>query len=303
MAAKDLKGALKGMRNTPVTTDARQNFGGLLRDDLEKQAERLPVEMIAIDKLHDNPYQNLARTTTDEAVQDEKLEELAESIRSNGFYGALLARTTPDGYQLAYGHRRREAARRAGLGTLPVKVLPLEDDKMARIMASENFSREDLSPLGEANVVGHLYQALNMSVREIATSIGKNRGWVQNRLDLFHAPQDLKQMVEDRTDSMTFVNTLAAVEDPVARETLAKEVVSKNLTREQLKQRLPWKIKSDIPNVIREKDNNQVGVVLSEIKVRVETLEQALQQKGMSLNPKEIEEIVAIIDRLEKLKN
>ncbi len=314
MPGKDFKNILKGHRAEPAGPESGTwAFDGLLRDKLEQQAERLPVEMIALDRLQDNAYQHLARTEGDPAVQGEKLEELAESIRANGFYGALLARMTAKGYQLAYGHRRREAARLAGLTELPVKVMELSDEQMARIMASENFSREDLSPLGEANVVGHLYDILNMSVRDVAQTVGKSKGWVQIRLELYRAPQYLKEMVQVRPDSMSFVASLMAVEDPELRQQLSGEVTSKGLTRDQLRSRIepkkPPKIVKESTTVLTpkhsEKGNeltNDFIQALEQIAQTLGTAEEIFKKRHKPLNLQEQSLLMDMMERIKRLK-
>ncbi len=322
MAAKNnFRGALKGLREEPSQQPGEAwEYGGLLRKKLEDQAEQLPLEMVLVSELHDNPYQALARTAHDQAMQEEKIAELADSISGNGFYGALLARPRPGGgYELAYGHRRREAARRAGLSNLPVKIMPLDDAQMARVMASENFSREDLSPLGEANVIGFLHHDLKMSVRDIANSVGKSKGWVQNRLDLFRAPQYLKDMVEARPDSMTFVASLMSVEDPVLRETLSHDVADKGITKEQLRRRIESGLRpisqnyrEDATGVLpkytsaEEGDASSPGKrmnrALAELDAALDGVEQVAKERGIPLNRQEMSRLTSIIDRLKRLK-
>lgn len=248
--AKDLRKAREQLlkEKGPVTvrsTDERDDMlssalGQLtnpVRAELEREVSDLPVDEIALNKLLDNPYQHLARAELDE----EGLEELAGSIRQNGFFGALVARRkkgSPGQYELAYGHRRREAARRAGLTAVPVKIVDLSDQKMARIMASENFSRQDLTPLGEANVVGLLYTEQNLKIEEVAEIVGKKYNWVQSRLALFEAPPDIKAMAEQKPDTLRLVPMLAQIKDKVQREGLVREILEKGLTRQQLQKRL-----------------------------------------------------------------
>lgn len=312
MAAKNLKSALSGMRGgmVPATpTAAPRAFGDRFREELEQESAALPIQTIALSDLYDNPFQYLARSATDESLQEEKIEELAESIRTNGFYGALLARARKEGgYELAYGHRRRGAARQAGLEAVPVKVMQLDNAQMARIMASENFSREDLTPLGEANVVGHLYTTLNMTVKDISAAIGRSRGWVQNRLDLYEAPSDLKQMVEARPDSMSFVNMLSTVTDPVTRETLAHQVISEQLTREQLKRRMPHTSAppavSSLRTAKREIINNVTPLdpAIDKVEEAIKELESQVKKRGKVLILSEITRMQELIRRLEKLR-
>lgn len=240
MPRKDFKNAIGGQRAVAPNTANPRRLGvageekpDAIREELERAAAQLPVRDIAIGQLLDNPFQHLARPELDEAA----LEELANSIRQNGFYGALLARRkrgTSDRYELAYGHRRREAAKRADLHELPVKIIELDDAQMARIMASENFSREDLTPMGEANVVGYLSTMQNMTIDAIAEVIGKGKGWIQPRLALYEGPDDVKAMVEQKRETFSHSRLLIKVKDTAQRANLIREVLQNNLTFEQL---------------------------------------------------------------------
>ncbi|NWJ97787.1 MAG: ParB/RepB/Spo0J family partition protein [Chloroflexi bacterium] len=247
MSGKDLRSAFTKNR---ITTNSEAGVLGvvgiseILREELERSAEAIRVQDIPIENLGDNPFQYLARTSADPSLKQEVIEELAASIRQNGFYGALLARLTLRSnsqvptYELAYGHRRRMAAQLAGLKTLPVKVMELTDSKMARIMASENFSREDLTPIGEANVVGMLYTLQNLSADKIAEVVGKTRRWVQIRVELYEAAQDIKDMTERKPDTLTYVPILKQVKDPDQRKELIEAILDDQLTREQLRNKV-----------------------------------------------------------------
>lgn len=271
MPPKNFKNALTGQRAGNTTAGTGVGRLGVVGDapspvveELERANEQVPIQELAIGLLHDNPFQHLARPT----LNEEALEELAASIRQNGFYGALLARRKRgklNEYELAYGHRRREAARRAGLTVLPVKVIELSDTQMARVMASENFSRENLSPLGEANVVGYLSTMQNLSIEEIAEVVGKKRGWVQPRLQLYEAPDDLKAMVEQKPETMTHLRLLKPIKEAGDRAQLVRQVLDNDLTFDQLKTLIETRQNSAIDTnftissdaVTSEKSNNQ----------------------------------------------
>ncbi len=241
MPTKDFKSGFKAnsLKGRKITgEDSTVPFGANpVREELERQAEELPIAEIAITRLFDNPYQYLARPQLDET----NLEELASSISQNGFFGALLARrkkNSTDQYELAYGHRRKEAARRAGLLTLPVKIVDLTDTQMVRIMASENFSRQNLDPLGEANVIGLLESNQNLSARQISEIVGQGRSWVERRLALYRAPQDLKEMVAQKPETFSLVDVLISITDNKLRHELTEEVLTNNLSRRQVQERL-----------------------------------------------------------------
>jgi ParB family chromosome partitioning protein len=254
MPPKDFKNAMNKLTSREVVLrgdkGAERPFGEGLREELERVAQNTPVGEIPLERLSDNPFQHLARPSLDE----EALEELADSIRQNGFYGALLARRKRgllEEYELAYGHRRKEAARRAGLATLPVKVLDLSDSQMARIMASENFSREDLTPIGEANIIGHLYNRQNLPVTDISRTVGKGAGWVNLRLGLYTAPEEIKRMVEQKPETLGHIRLLLQVKDPEERKGYIAEILAGRLTRDKLDKQLKAGEKSGKPGRAR----------------------------------------------------
>lgn len=208
---------------------------------LEKEAQRLPSEEIPIELLDDNPYQHLARTE----LNAEQLEELSESIKQNGFYSTLMARIKPSDtkrYELAFGHRRREAAKLSGLTTLPVVIKKLSDEEMFNAMASENLIREDLTAIGEANIIGELYTKNNYSVEQIAKTLNKKRGWVEPRLRLFQATKDIKELVTKRPNTLSLVPTLVKVADLAERTKLINALLDESITS------------SDVENYVKSKN-------------------------------------------------
>ncbi len=307
MPPKDFSKSLKSRRIVEAGESGQETSLGVLGSsamvaELERTSATLPVREIEIERLLDNPYQYLSRPT----INEEALDELASSIRENGFYGALVARYKSDArgyYELAYGHRRREAARRAGLTTLPVKILDLTDKKMAQLMASENFSRENLSPMGEANVVGLLASTQNLSVREIAEAVGKSAKWVDLRRSLYEAPQDLKQMVEARPDTLTHLQILSQLPTIELRAPLIEAILKNELNRNQLQGQVlrlkssptPEKIVKEVTNLPQRKnseknhntalDNRHMEEALAQLIVTVGEVEKAAAALDYNLLP------------------
>jgi len=334
MATKDFRSNLKSLRGStaenerkPLGVFGESQPNNPFREELERQVEELPISEISLNQLKDNPYQQLARPVVDQPA----LEELANSIRLNGFYGALLARPkydTPGLYELAYGHRRRDAAIQAGLTRLPVKVLDLSDVQMARVMASENFSREDLTPLGEAGVIGHLYNSQNMTLEDIAEVIGKKRGWVQLRLALYEAPADIKTLVEQKPDTLSLIPLLTQFKKPEERIGFIQKILAGKLNRVGLQRQLEHtKRNESLDNVtdftsrqpltasdenhkdilingqLVEKDNapTETLTALKHLSMEIEYLEKVAGKSGKNLSEGEKERLVGLIERLQRL--
>ncbi|HLZ63640.1 MAG TPA: ParB/RepB/Spo0J family partition protein, partial [Ktedonosporobacter sp.] len=192
----------------------------------ELSAEEQP-KRLAINLLQDNPYQPRA------SMEDESLQQLAETMKSQGFQGVLVARPHPHqagAYQLTAGHRRREAARLAGLTELPVMLHELSELEMATLAATENIQREDLSPLEEGRLFQVMRDVLGQQITEIANAIKKDRGYIRNRLRLASAPEDIQAFIVNKADSLSTVTYLLEIEDPAERAPIIEQLSQKILT-------------------------------------------------------------------------
>ncbi len=134
------------MKRARVDLDSTKLMGTDLLDRVlsTEGLVEVPVTEVPVSRCVPNPYQT--RQHFDEA----KLEELANVMRNQGFFGHLVARQIDDRYQIAYGERRLRAAKRAGLTTLSLAIRDLTDEQMAELAIIENIQRENLTPLEEA---------------------------------------------------------------------------------------------------------------------------------------------------------
>jgi len=170
-------------------------------------------------------------------MDEESLQQLTDTIVSQGFQGVLVARAHPQQagmYQLTAGHRRREAARRAGLKTLPIIVHAWSDQEMATLAATENIQREDLTPLEEGKLFHLMISELGLTQVEVANAVKKDRGYVRNRLRLATAPADIQAFVQMKADSMRAVIYLLDIDDPAERAPVIEQLLKKTLTTEDL---------------------------------------------------------------------
>lgn len=232
-----------GSNNTSPTQESLTTPGkissnaGLLSGMFNAGMNRLETQArpISIEALEDNPYQPR------KFMADESLEELADVIRRQGFQGVLVARPHIDAskrergiYQLTAGHRRREASKRAGLVTLPIIVRELSDEEMAFLAITENIQREDLTPLEEGRIFLLMSKELGYTHEQIAKEISKNRGYVENRLRVARAPEDIQELVRVKPDSLRAVATLIKVKDPLERQKIIKLLQENELTADDL---------------------------------------------------------------------
>ncbi|HLZ61825.1 MAG TPA: ParB/RepB/Spo0J family partition protein [Ktedonosporobacter sp.] len=219
----------KEYRICPICQSARKDFlycSPPLRVESGIPAEQRP-RLLAIDFLQDNPYQPRL------SMEDESLFQLAEIIESQGFQGVLEARPHPQqpgAYQLTAGHRRREAARLAGLIELPVIVRARSDREMAALAATENIQRDDLSPLEEGRLFQVMVDVLGMKQTEIADAIKKDRNYVRSRQRIAQAPEDIQAFIAMKEDSVRTVTYLLEIEDPAERAPIIEQLLKKTLT-------------------------------------------------------------------------
>jgi ParB family chromosome partitioning protein len=146
---------------------------------------------VPIDAIQPNPLQPRR------VFQDNRLEELAQSIRANGIIQPLVVRHFGGHYQLVAGERRWRAAKLAGEATVPVVVREIPEDHLLEITLIENIQREDLNPMETASAFARMSTELNLNAEIIGLRTGKDRTTVINLMRLLQLPQDIQQLISD----------------------------------------------------------------------------------------------------------
>lgn len=184
---------------------------------------------IAIDLVDRSPFQP-RQTMTDEGLQ-----ELADSIRSQGLIQPIVVRKIADRYELIAGERRWRAAQIAGLQDIPAVIKQADDQAAAAMALIENLQREDLNPVEEAVAIANLIAQFNWTHQEVAEVLGKARATVSNSLRLLELADSARQLVNDRLLSMGHARALLSL--PLEQQnTIAKEIVAKQLSVRQTEQ-------------------------------------------------------------------
>jgi ParB family chromosome partitioning protein len=196
-------------------------------------SKSLGVRHVPIDRIVPNPEN--PRLLFEESA----LEELAASVREHGVLQPVLVRPAGgDQYQLVAGERRWRAARLAGLVTIPALIEELDDDDALEIAVIENLQREDLSPLEEAAIYERMVTEHGYSIRKLAQKLGKDKGYLENRLRLADAPEEIRALVSVRKDTLSHAYELLKVQDPKKRRRLAAQVASGQLSLVKLRERI-----------------------------------------------------------------
>jgi ParB family chromosome partitioning protein len=197
-------------------------------------AARTPtaIREIPLEKVQANPSQ--PRMT----FHQETLQELAASIKEHGVLQPILVRPAGDTYEIIAGERRWRASKLAGKETIPAIVERFDDATALEIALIENLQREDLSPLDEAVIYKKMTGELGYSIRQLAGKLGKDKGYVENRLRLASAPEDVREMVSQRYDTLSAAYELMKIDNVRRRRSLAKQILDGKMTLLRLHDRV-----------------------------------------------------------------
>jgi ParB family chromosome partitioning protein len=231
------------------------------------------IRYVPVDRIDPNPEQ--PRLSFD----PDSLNDLAASLREHGVLQPILVRPIEAGrYQLVAGERRWRAAKLAELDTVPALIEEIDDDTALEISIIENLQREDLSPLDEALMYERMTRDHGYSLRKLAQKLGKDKGYIENRLRLADAPAEIKQLVSLRKDTLSHAYELLKVSDERTRRRLAEQVAAGELSLVRLRDKvegrrrrrpaverdpdaeLPEQAVSEEPVIAVEEDHDLEGV-------------------------------------------
>ena len=193
-------------------------------DEMSHNASNEDVIEVRLDELRPNPYQ--PRRTFD----NEKLQELANSIREFGVLEPIIIKKSIKGYEIVAGERRFKASKIAGKETIPAIIKDFSDEDMMQIALLENIQREDLSAIEEAQAYQNLVKTLGISQEELARRIGKSRSYVTNMIGLLKLPEEVKKNVLNGEISMGHARVLSKLEDTETIIELANKIVKDTMS-------------------------------------------------------------------------
>ncbi len=184
-----------------------------------------PIERrVPIGEIRPNPRQ--PRRFFDE----DRIAELADSIRHQGVLQPLVVRKLDDGYELIIGERRFRAAQRAGLDRVPVVVKDVSDAESLEMALVENIQREELTPIEEALAYRQLMEEFHFTQEEMAQRVGKSRPVVTNLLRILQLPEEIKEEVDRGHLSVGHARALLALGMPEQQVELARKIMRQGLS-------------------------------------------------------------------------
>ena len=193
----------------------------------EKIIEETPkeeIKNIPLKDLRSNPYQ--PRKVFDE----QKLEELAASIKEHGVFQPIIAKKSIKGYDIIAGERRVKASLLAGLEEIPTIIKDFTDTEMMEIALLENLQREDLTAIEEANAYKNLLENLKITHEELATRLGKSRSYITNTIGLLNLPIETQNLINEKKISMGHAKVLSKLDNAYQIKELTDKIITEGLS-------------------------------------------------------------------------
>ena len=215
---------------TPAVEETRE--GTVLA---EVHAARTPsadeVVQIPLDEIDDNPYQTRQR------FDEDALEELAQSIRTNGVIQPIVVRPGASGrYILVIGERRCLASKLAGIGTVPAMVRTVSEQQAAEMTIVENLLRRDLNCLEQANAFARLSRDFGLTQEQIGQRTGVARESVSNYMRILRLPESVQEHLAAGRLGFSEARILLQLSDPQQIERIANDAARDQFTVASLKQ-------------------------------------------------------------------
>ncbi len=178
---------------------------------------------LSIDQLKPGQYQPRQQ------FPQEKLEELADSIRRQGIIQPIVVRSVLNGYEILAGERRWRAARLAGLETVPVVIREMSNENAIAVSLIENIQRQDLNAIEQAQALQRLIDNFGLTHEQAADAVGKNRASITNLLRLLKLSDTIQEYVQNGRLEMGHARALLMLSE-LDQLKCAKKIIENNLS-------------------------------------------------------------------------
>lgn len=238
------------------------------------------VKLSRIQPDHDQPRKNF---------DEEKLQELADSIRTYGVISPIVVKKRGAFYEIVAGERRWRAARIAGLKEIPVVVKEVDEKTSRELAIIENIQRDDLNAVEEARAYQSLIEEYGLTQEEVAARVAKNRSTITNSLRLLKLDPEILQLLQEEKITQGHARALLSVEDPELRKKIAEKCTKENLSVREIE----TLVKLDrLSKEKKERKSSPEAQELRRLKVIYRDLEKKMKTKlgtKVSIVPKNTE--------------
>jgi len=190
------------------------------------------VLAIDIDRIKPNPFQPRRDIT------QEKIDELAQSIKASGLIQPIVVRRVGSNYQLVVGERRYLACKKLGWKKISAAVKTLTDNDMATTALIENLQRENLNIMEEANGYASLMKNFNLTQEVLAQRLGKSQSTIANKIRLLKLPESVRKELQEHNLSERHARALLRLDSEETQLKMIEEIKHRGLTVNQAEKRI-----------------------------------------------------------------
>ena len=245
-------------------------------ENVELVTDNDKIVEISLDEIKKNPYQ--PRTYFNE----EKLNELKESIEKNGLLQPIIIKKAVKGYYIIAGERRYRAFELLGKKAIPAIIKEMTDEEMMVFAVLENLQREDLSALEESESYKNLMDKMSLTQEELAKKLGKSRPYIANSLRLLKLPTEIKNKLKQGVISTAHARTLLSLKTKKAMEEVCALVVERKMSVRELEEYVAKLLKPKEVKKVKAKDifiEEQENILKKRLGTSV-TIKQGRNKKG-----------------------
>jgi len=201
-----------------------KGLDALISGGYESDESADSVQSIHVEEIVPNRFQ--PRKSFDE----DKIRELAQSIKENGMIQPIVVRRIGAQYEVIVGERRVRAAREAELSVVPAILKEYSDDSVLELALIENIQREDLNPVEEAFAYKMILEKDRITQEELAKRVGKSRSYIANMVRILDLPESIIENVSRGTISVGQAKALLSIDEETRKIALAQRIIKEGIT-------------------------------------------------------------------------
>ncbi|MCD8510942.1 MAG: nucleoid occlusion protein [Bacillus sp. (in: Bacteria)] len=200
-----------------------------------KKSEESELEVSGEEKVHQLPVDEIKpnRFQPRTVFQDEKIDELAQTIKTHGIIQPIVVRLRDDQFEIIAGERRWRAVQKLGWETIPAIIKEYNDSQTASVALIENLQREGLTAIEEAVAYAKLLELHNLTQESLAQRLGKGQSTIANKLRLLNLPTSVQDAILNRQITERHARALISLKDPDQQQKVLERIISDDLNVKQ----------------------------------------------------------------------
>ena len=200
---------------------------------------------------------------------DDKIDDLAESIKVHGVLQPIIVTKKGDYYQIIAGERRWRASKKAGLKTIPAIVRDYDEKKIREVALIENLQRQDLNAIETAKAIKELMEEHSLTQEEISKTLGKSRSAIANTLRILNLDERVQELVVSGKISEGHARTLASIPSPQKQYKLAMDIINLDLNVREAEERTRIEKEKSANTTKGKKEVSKLEVIYKDIENRL----------------------------------